>query len=113
MPDVTGKLGTAEVKSVLALALSLGRLIESLSDGIGLGDIGALLSCAKKVSPAIGAFKSGLVIPELKDLSDEEKADLKAFVSSEFDLQDDNIEFAVEKGLSIAIDLCDLLKVVG
>ncbi len=112
MPDVTGKLGISEVKNVVSLALSLGELIESLSDGVGISDIGSLLSCAKKVSPAITAFKSGLVVPQLKDLNDDEKAELKSFIEAEFDLKDDALEMGVEKGLGIAVDLCELLKVL-
>lgn len=108
MPE---KMGIAELKSVIGLGLALGELVESLADGVGLSDIGSLLSVAKKVSPAITAIKSGLLLPELKDLSDLEKAELKSYVANEFVLKNESLELAIEKGLHVAIDLSELLKV--
>lgn len=108
MPE---KLGIEEVKSAVALGLSLGELTEALGDGVGLGDIGVLLRAAKRVAPAIAAFRSGLILPELKDLSDVEKEQLKQFIVGQFDLENDQLEVSIEKGLAIAVDLCELLKV--
>jgi len=104
------QFGIDEVKSVIQMGLSVGELVDALSDGIGLGDIGALLRAAKAVKPAIDALKSGKLIPEIKDLSDEEKQQLKDFVAAEFDIKDDALEAAIKKGLQIAIDLSDLIK---
>jgi hypothetical protein len=90
--DKMDKLGIDEVKEVLGLAFSVGQLVESLSDGVGLNDIGKLVSVVKKAPSAVTAIKSGKVIPELKDLDDNEKSELKKWAASEFDLSDDKIE---------------------
>jgi hypothetical protein len=76
------KLGIEEVKPVLGLGLALGQLVESLSDGVGLGDIGKLVSVVKRAPSAVSALKSGKFIPELKDLDDAEKAELKACIEA-------------------------------
>jgi hypothetical protein len=106
------KLGIEQTKEVLGLGLSVGQLIAGLSDGIGIKDIGALVSVIKRVPSAISAIKSGQIIPELKDLEDSEKSELKSYVSANFDIDDDKIEAAVEAGLYVAIDLSDLIKVI-
>lgn len=105
------KLGIEEVKQVLALGVALGQLVEALADGVGLGDIGKLVAVVKRAPSAISAIKSGKVIPELKDLDDAEKAELKAWAKAELDLKDDKLEEKIEAGLWVAIDLCDLLKI--
>lgn len=103
-------LGIQEVKDVVKMGLAIGELVDGLSDGIGLSDIGPALKAAKAVKPAIDALKSGQLLPELKDLSEEERVELKEFVSVEFDLRDDALEAAIEKGLQIAIDLSKLIQ---
>lgn len=107
------KLGIEEVKAVVDCGLKIGELVDALSDGIGLGDLGALLRAAKSVKPAFDAIKSGKLIPEVKDLSDEEKADLKAFVADDFDIENDALEAVVEKALSVVIDLSALIQAVA
>lgn len=103
-------LGISEIKAVVAMGLSVGELVDALSDGIGLGDLGALLRAGKSIKPAIDAIGSGQLLPELKDLSDEERAELKAFVAEEFDLSNDGLEVAIEKALQIAVDLTRLIQ---
>lgn len=102
--------GIEQIKSVVSLGLHLGELIDSLSDGIGLGDLGPALRVAKSVKPAIDAIGGGKIVSELKDLSDEEKAELKAFVESEFDIHDDNLEALIEKAIGVVLDLSDIVK---
>lgn len=103
-------LGIQEVKDVVRMGLCIGELVDALSDGIGLSDLGALLRAAKSVKPAIDALRSGQLLPELKDLSDAEREELKAFIADEFDLSNDALEAAIEKGLQIAIDLSKLIE---
>lgn len=105
------KLGISEVKDVLGLGLAVGELVEALADGVGISDIAKLVGVVRKAPSAVSALKSGKVLPELKDLDAEEKAELKAWAAQEFQLQNHNVEAAVEAGLNVAIDLCDLLKI--
>ena len=104
------KLGISEVKDVLGLGLAVGELVEALADGVGISDIAKLVGVVKKAPAAVAAIKSGKVLPELKDLDDAEKAELKAYAASEFNLANDKVEAAVEAGLGIVLDLADLLK---
>ena len=104
------KLGTQELKDVLGLGLALGELVEALADGVGISDIAKLVGVVKKAPAAVAALKSGKVLPELKDLDDAEKAELKAYAASEFNLANDKVEAAVEAGLGVVLDLADLLK---
>lgn len=106
------KLGIAEVKSVLLMGLSTGELLDSLVDGVGISDLKPLLKTGLSVKPAIDAINSGKFIPELKDLDDAEKTELKQFIRDNFDLKEDNLEIQIEAGLEIAVDLCDLLKIM-
>lgn len=107
------KLGVSEVKDILAVGVQVTKLVSALSDGVGISDLGALLSAAKAVKPAIDAVKSGKLIPELKDLDETEKAELNGYVKVELDDIDESVlGSVVEKAFSVALDLCDLLKVV-
>ena len=103
-------LGIQEVKAVVKMGLAIGELVDSLSDGLSLSDLGPALRVAKSVKPAIDALKSGQLLPELEDLSDDEREELKQFVADEFDISNDSLEAAVEKGLQIAIDLSKLVE---
>jgi hypothetical protein len=106
------KLGIAEVKSVLKLGLSVGELVDSLSDGVGISDLKPLIKAGVSVKDGIAAIKSGKLVPELKDLDEAEKAELKQFAKDNFDISDDALEATIESGLNVAVDLCDLLKAV-
>jgi hypothetical protein len=105
MPE---KLGIEELKSVLILGIHLGELVDSLSNGIGIDDLGPLVRVGKSVKPAIDAIKSGKIIPEAKDLDAEEKVALKAFIVEELDLENDNLEAIIEQALSVVVDISDL-----
>jgi hypothetical protein len=104
------KMGIEELKSVILLVLNSTELGFALADGVDFGDLPEGLAAVKAFGPGLAALKSGLVIPEIKDLDDVEKAELKMFVGEEFDIDEDTIEVAIEKVLSIAIDFSDLLK---
>lgn len=107
MPE---KLGIEQIKSVVLLGIHLGEMVDSLSNGIGLDDLGPALRVVKSAKPAIDAIKSGQLLPELKDLSPEEREELKALVDSELDLESDALEAVIEKALHVVIDLSDIAK---
>ena len=103
-------LGIQEVKDVLVLGIRLGEIVDALSDGVGISDIGAAIRLAKSVKPAMDALSGGQLLPEFKDLDDAEKQELKDFCVSELDLRDDGLEDVIEKALLVVIDLSGLLK---
>ncbi len=106
------KLGIEEVKAVVKGPLALAELVDALADGVGLTDIGSLIKAGASVKPMIAAIKTGKLIPELKDLDEAEKAELKKFIAENFNLKDDEIELKIELALSVVVDLTDLLNVV-
>jgi hypothetical protein len=99
-------------KEVVGFMLSLGEGVAALGDGQGtlLSDALTFLEAAKR-APA--AFRDRtLVLPELQDLDDAEKADLKAFITKDFDIADDNLETIIESVLVTAVDFAELLKLL-
>jgi hypothetical protein len=106
MPDIK------ETKEALAFVLSLGNALgTTLADGkITLSEapqfMGALMA-----APA--AFQGLTEVPaELKDLDDAEKAELMAFVQSEFDIPNDQIEGVIEEGLALALAIYTFVEKV-
>lgn len=99
-------------KQVLGFTLSLGEGVAALGDGEGtlLSDALSFLEAAKR-APA--AFRDrSLVLPELQDLDDAEKAELKAFVVQDFDIKANEVEAVIEQTLVAAIEFAELLKLL-
>lgn len=106
------KLGIEELKSVVSLGIALGEFVDHIADGLGLSDVPSGIKLVRHVPGAVAAIKSKKVLPELKDLDEAEKAELKSFIKTEFDIKDDELEIKIESALFVVIDLADLLKVV-
>lgn len=105
-------IDTKDLKDVLGLGVGVYKLINALSDGVGITDLGALLGAAKAVKPALEAVKSGRIIPELKDLDDTEKTEIKFWFHQQVaSVPETEVEKVLEQVLSVTLDLCDLLKV--
>lgn len=99
------QLGIQELKDVVRMGLAVGNLIDALADGIGISDLKALWKAGISVPAGVRAVKSGLLIPQVKDLQPEEKADLEAMVREEFDLKNDGLEQAIEDAIATAIQI--------
>lgn len=97
-------LGVDKIKAVLDLVISGADLGNAVSDGVGLGDLPEGIAFVKSIGPAIEAIKSGQIIPEAKDMSDEEKAQLKAYIE-----ENANIPM-VKQILDVLVDLSELIK---
>lgn len=102
------KLGIKETKDLVRFGLSLGKGIqEAMEDGkIDLLDAMKFLPVLKDLKPAIEGAKE--IPAELKDMDDEERAELLDFFQKEFDLEDDELELKVEAGLQVALSLLQL-----
>jgi hypothetical protein len=61
-----------------------------------------------KIGPALRDI--GDIPPEYLELSDVERADLKAFVVEQLDLTDKGAEVAIEQALAVVIDLSQLFQ---
>lgn len=103
-------MGINAIKEILSLVFGLVNVIDDVAVN-HLGGLAAVLRfipIIPKVAPALHDIS--LVIPQLKDMSDAERAELKAFVASEFNISDDKLELTIEQVLDVAIDLSVLLK---
>jgi hypothetical protein len=105
------RMGIGELKELLGLILSVGEAIESVGGSKGLSAVLKFLPVIPRLGPGLGNIN--LVIPEIKDLSEEERSELKAFVSSDFDLKDESIEASIEQALYVLIDLSQLIQVLN
>lgn len=95
---------------LVGFVLSLGEGVASLSDGASFTDVFKFVEAVKR-APA--AFKDAAAcVEEVKNATDEQKAKLKAYIAADFDIENDQVETAIETCLSIAVDLSDLLKLL-
>ena len=95
------------VKNVLALPLAIYVAYDlSAADGkIDLGDLPNAMGVVTKLP----AFASSIphAVPAFKAVSEDESqfSNLKAWVSDEFDIADDEVEAKVEQGVKLALEL--------
>lgn len=101
--------GITELKELLAFGFKLQKAImSSLEDG----KVNVLMDAPKFLPALLAAPKAfggvNLILKEIGDLSDEERAELVAYVSSEFDITDDQLEYLIEDTLD---ELLRLVKI--
>jgi hypothetical protein len=106
------KLGIEEVKQVLDLALagvSVGA--SAMKDGhLGVEDLGYLMQLVPVVGPAVaGASK---VPAELADLSEEEAAEVVAYVMAKLAIDNAKAVLVIEKALKTAVSVYELAKAI-
>lgn len=104
------KLGTKEIKEVLAFSIALGKGIEqSLKDDkFSLSDIPNFMGAFMKLIPAMTGLDE--VKLELVAAGPEEVAELKEYVQTELDLDNDSIEELVEASLAVIFDIWNLVN---
>lgn len=97
--------GIQETKEVLAFALTFGSSLgKALKDGkINLADLPSFVLPLTKLPLALGGINE--VPAEIKDLSEEEKKELLAYVADNFDIENANVEAAVVDGLALVLAL--------
>lgn len=95
------KLGIVELKDVVSVGLKIG---EAVSDGFGWEDLIAF----RGLPAAIDGIKN--VPAELKDLDEEETAELKQFVIDNFDIPDDKVEKFIETAIGTVLDIYRLVN---
>lgn len=102
-------MATKELKELVGFGLSVGELVAALLDGIGVDDAEEALEVAMRAVPGITG--ADLALAEYVAMSDEEAAELEAFVIADFDIPADNVEAAVEGALKVAIMLRGLINI--
>lgn len=101
-----------EIKDLILLPISVAELVDSVADGVSIGDVFSVVGVLKKVKPAIDAVKSGKLIDEYKNLDQAGKDDLVKWFDEELDLKEDKIEAVIEQAWAVVVDLNDLVKLI-
>ena len=102
--------GIKETKELLKFVIDFGEAIETaLADKkFEIAELSLLIAPLMQVGPAFeGIDKLG---GEMKDLTEAEMAELKAYVEDELDLKNDNLEEIIERGLGLAITIYSFVK---
>jgi len=101
--------GIDNLKKIVGFACGLTKQIsESLKDGWQWTDA---LSFVDEISAIPGAIKSlPAVKQEIADLSEDEKADLHAYVKDEFDIPDDKVEVLIEDSIAWTMSTISLVS---
>lgn len=98
-----------DIKNLIPLVeflMELGNVLESV---IKDKNYAAFFSLTDELM-AFQAVNWAEVIPELKDLSQDEKTELVNVASKKFDLKNDNFEFVIEEAISILLSAGYLVK---
>lgn len=104
--------GVKETKELLKFVIGLGMALEkALADGaIGVGDLVSFWSPLMNINDALKDIS--LVPKELADLSEDEKAELLAYIEQEFDIGNDALEAVIEKALKAGLQAFELIQCV-
>ena len=103
------QFGIENLTKVVEFGAKLGEGAANIfEDGkVELGEAAALLPTLMEI-PGILANKDKIK-DEAKDLSDEERAQLKEIFAGEFDPADDSLENKIEKSINAAVAVLDLI----
>ncbi len=98
-------IGIQQTKDVLGFGAEFGEsMAKSLEDGkISLGEYVNFIPALIKLPVALTGITQ--VKAELLDLSDEESAELNAFLQSEFDITDDKAEVFIEDTIDMVLSV--------
>lgn len=114
MPDQTNQpqAGIDATEQVVDAAIAVEQAAKQvLADGkVDLSDAGAVLALLPQILPALESI--GKVLPELKDLSADEAAQLGAHVLAKLGIQDARTALIVEKAVKFAVAGYDLVVAV-
>lgn len=104
-----------ELKDMLDFIMSMHMAADKamLDDGkISWTEMTAFMPVVMKVIPAMSG--SNLIIAEIKSMTPESKADLINWFGTNYDLENDVVEMAVEKGLELVLFMAEFgVKVFG
>jgi hypothetical protein len=104
-------MGIENLKTALGFAIGLGEKIEiALSDDgkITWTEIFGFIPILTSVPSVIKAAPE--LVDEFKDLDQAEKDDLKIWLETELDLQNDKVESYIEKAFELLLALSAMIK---
>lgn len=100
----------AQLKSLVSVGAALGSVAGATMEDnkVDVKDL-ALLPRLIPVFPALLAIDFAQVVPEAKDLSEAEAAELVALYKAEFDIPQDDVEVKIETVLSLCVRLSGIV----
>lgn len=105
----TVKLGTANLKAYMFLAVELANVGDKVGRMKGMARFAPLMELYDEVL-ALGGAEYKQAIAELKDLDAVERTALLQDMKGKFDLVDDKLEAVVEEGLALLADGYDVVN---
>lgn len=98
-------------KIVLAALFSAVKAVDQAKQNDGkytVADLGLLVLPATQIPGAVASAKAAE--EEYKNLSDEQKAELIAWVKQDFDIADDKLEKKIEAGLAMLVHASEFFQ---
>jgi hypothetical protein len=95
------KLGIENLKKVVKLIAALAGVGDKIGHDTSVSRWGNLFELIGAVREIAG-LQWSQVLPEIKDLDAVERAEIEKVFKDQFDLVDDKLEAAIEKGIAIA-----------
>jgi hypothetical protein len=103
-------MNTQAILDLLNFGFSVAKLIDTLLHGFSLALIGELLEVIRTAPVALS--EAGNAWSEYKSLSDTDRATVDAYIVANFQIQEANIQAAVETVLELLVSLSSLLGMV-
>lgn len=99
-----------DTREVLTFVIALGKAYEAAkSDGvINVADLLHLLPVIDKIGPAFEGIENVQI--ELMAMTTEEADELKAWIKTELDLQDEEIEEFIQAAFAVVVDLWMVIR---
>lgn len=94
------KKGITNIIPVLFVAIELGNVGDKMGRSKGAARYGHLLQLTDELM-GLGAVDFSELKKEIKDLDAQERLELHAKIKEKFDIVDDKLEIAIEKGLEL------------
>lgn len=108
MNEAVKKVGIANLKPIVALAIELGNVADKIGRAKGASRYLGIMDLFDELMALAGVdFKA--VKEEVKDLDASEREELHNFLKAKFDIVDDKLELAIEEGLKIAEEMYGLV----
>ena len=103
------KLGISNLKPIVSLGIELGNVADKVGRNTGASRYLHLMDLFDELT-ALGSVEFKKVGAEIKDLDEAERKELHEHIKVKFDIVDDKLEMAIEKGLSLVERQYGLVK---
>lgn len=102
------KLGTENLKKVLALVVEMGNVGDKMGHTNGAAKYLELANLFDELA-ALGSVDFKQIVPEFKDLDAVEKQEILAFAKDKLALVDKDLEAKIEECLGLVVDMASVI----